>query len=153
MSYRNSSAGTAAKKSFKSSLILRPAIILAMLLLCAVSSTEAQTIMPMPIYGGGHMEPMQGVALWVVLNVAIIIGLCIRFLLIKKDQRFSYQSPLKNFFYELNDDNPERQKELSGYDWYVYCKPSLNFLMMGIVIINCFGVVTSLSLLLYRWWS
>ena len=33
---RNSSAGTVAKKWFKSSLLQRPAIILAMLLLCAV---------------------------------------------------------------------------------------------------------------------
>lgn len=41
---RNSSAGTAAQKSSKSSLLQRPAIILAMLLLCAVLSTEAQTL-------------------------------------------------------------------------------------------------------------
>lgn len=40
---RNSSAGTAAQKWFKCSLLQRPAIILAMLLLCAVLSTEAQT--------------------------------------------------------------------------------------------------------------
>ena len=39
---RNSSAGTAAKKWFKSSLLQRPAIILAILLLCAVLSTKAQ---------------------------------------------------------------------------------------------------------------
>jgi hypothetical protein len=43
MLHRNSSAGTAAQQSSKSSLIQRPAIILAMLLLCAVLSTEAQT--------------------------------------------------------------------------------------------------------------
>jgi hypothetical protein len=43
MSNRNSSAGTAAQKSSKCSLIQRPAIILAMLLLCAVLSTQAQT--------------------------------------------------------------------------------------------------------------
>jgi len=43
MLHRNSSAGTAAQKSSKCSLIQRPAIILAMLLLCAVLSTEAQT--------------------------------------------------------------------------------------------------------------
>lgn len=36
MIHRNSSAGTAAQKSSKSSLMQRPAIILAMLLLCAV---------------------------------------------------------------------------------------------------------------------
>ena len=36
MLHRNSSAGTAVQKSSKSSLIQRPAIILAMLLLCAV---------------------------------------------------------------------------------------------------------------------
>jgi len=36
---RNSSAGTVAKKSSKSSLVQRPAIILAMLLLCAVLSS------------------------------------------------------------------------------------------------------------------
>ena len=40
MLHRNSSAGTAAQKSSKSSLIQRPAIILAMLLLCAVSCTH-----------------------------------------------------------------------------------------------------------------
>ena len=40
---RKLSARTAAQKSSKSSLIQRPAIILAMLLLCAVLSTEAQT--------------------------------------------------------------------------------------------------------------
>jgi len=40
---RNSSAGTAAIKSSKCSLLQRPAIILAILLLCAVLSTEAQT--------------------------------------------------------------------------------------------------------------
>lgn len=43
MLHRNSSAGTAAPQSSKSSLIQRPAIILAMLLLCAVFSSEAQT--------------------------------------------------------------------------------------------------------------
>ena len=43
MLHRNSSAGTVAQKSSKSSLIQRSAIILAMLLLCAVLSTEAQT--------------------------------------------------------------------------------------------------------------
>ena len=38
MLHRNSSAGTTAPQSSKCSLIQRPAIILAMLLLCAVSS-------------------------------------------------------------------------------------------------------------------
>jgi hypothetical protein len=40
---RNLSAQTAAQKKFKCSLLQRPAIISAMLLLCAVLSTEAQT--------------------------------------------------------------------------------------------------------------
>jgi hypothetical protein len=40
---RNLSARTAAQKWFKCSLLQRPAIILAMLLLCAVLSAEAQT--------------------------------------------------------------------------------------------------------------
>jgi hypothetical protein len=40
---RNLLAGTAAQKRFKCSLLQRPAIILAMLLLCAVLSTQAQT--------------------------------------------------------------------------------------------------------------
>jgi len=44
MLHRNSSAGTAAQKSSKCSLIQRPAIILAMLLLCAVFC-QAQTRM------------------------------------------------------------------------------------------------------------
>jgi hypothetical protein len=44
MLHRNSSAGTAAKKSYKCSLIQRPAIILAMLLLCAVFSASGQNI-------------------------------------------------------------------------------------------------------------
>ena len=39
MLHRNSSAGTAAQKSSKCSLVQRPAIILAMLLLCAVFSS------------------------------------------------------------------------------------------------------------------
>lgn len=43
MLHRNSSAGTAAQKSSKCSLIQRPAVVLAMLLLCAVFSSEAQT--------------------------------------------------------------------------------------------------------------
>jgi hypothetical protein len=49
MKNRNSSAGNAAQKWFKCPLIQRPAIILAMLLLCAVLSTEAQTLLTNPI--------------------------------------------------------------------------------------------------------
>jgi hypothetical protein len=154
MQNRNSSARTAAQKSSKSPLLQRPAIILAMLLLCAVLSTQAQTIMPIPIpMGGGHLPPIAGLAMWMVVDIAIVIGLFIRFLLIKKDRRFLYQSKFKNFFYELNDDTPQKQKELDNYDWYVYCKPDFNFLMIGLFVINCLAGLVALSLLVYGWMS
>ena len=112
----------------------------------------AQTIMPIPVdYGDGHLSSQLAISMWIVLNIFIVISLLIRFLLVKKDKRFLYQLPIKNFFYELNDDSIEKQNELSGYDWYVHCKPNFNAFVIGLIIINVLGSTILLSIVISKW--
>ena len=76
----NSSARTAAKTTFKCSLLFRPATLAAILMLCAVSSNLHAGIVPipMPIYSSNGGSRNGIISLWLALNLFFIVYFIIR---------------------------------------------------------------------------
>jgi len=114
-------------KAFK---ITSVAAIAGILLLCAAFpiNAAAGVIIPIPIYhGGGHIDPKGVIAMYLVLNALCIIGLCVRYFIIKNSVYFKKQSVLKNIFFELDE--------------YSIIKQDLNILSVFIIVLNGLALI------------
>lgn len=103
-------------------------------------------IIPMPVgYSGGGISRDGIIGLWLALNIFIICGMMIRYAVIKKDKRYNNQSHVKNFFYELEDNDIEEQKRLSKYSWGEYMKSDINIWALGLITYNSVAAIVLLA--------
>lgn len=80
-------------------------------------------IIPIPIPAGGGKLPASGpLAIYLSLMVFIILGMVIRFLVIRRSEHFKKQSAVKNFFFELNS--------------FSYLKPDMTVLTQIFIGVN-----------------
>ena len=113
-----------------------------------IANLSEAAIMPMPIImpinSNGGASPEIYTAPWIALNILLVIGLCIRFFFNKKDRRFSNQSSVKNFFYELEENTIEQRERQERMG--LYFNTSFNPIMIGFFTLNIIALAVWLSL-------